>query len=93
MADPRRRTDDAGNTTGYDAEKSAADIESDRRLAKAGTTAGADLGGVAARAKAAKPAAEETDESKMSPLARMAYQARKRRQASTGAAADALSNR
>lgn len=93
MADTRRRTNDAGELTGYDREKTAEDLESDRRMAKAGTTAGADLGGVAARARAAKPAAEETDESKMSPLARMAYQARKRRQASSGAAADALANR
>lgn len=93
MADTRRKTDADGNLLGFGAEKTADDLESDRRMAKAGTTAGADLGGVAARARAAKPAAEETDESKMSPLARMAYQAKKRRQASTGAAADALSNR
>lgn len=92
MADTRRRLNAQGELAGYDAEKSKGDIESDARIARASTTAGADLGGAAARARGAKPAVEETDESKMSPLARMAYQAKKRK-ASTAAAADALSNR
>jgi hypothetical protein len=93
MADTRRRTDEYGNTTGYDPEKSKADIETDAAMARKSTTAGADLGGLAKRNLAAPPKTEETDESKMSPLARLAYQNKKRRQASTGAAADALSNR
>jgi hypothetical protein len=93
MTDTRRRTDGDGNTMGYDAEKSAGDLESSRRLGRASTTAGADLGGAAARARGARPPAEETDESKMSPLARMAYQAKKRRKATTDDAANALANR
>lgn len=93
MADTRRRVNADGSLAGYDAEKSAADIESDRRIARQATTAGADLGGVAARARAAAPATEETDESKMSPLARLAYQQRKKRKPTTDDAASALASR
>jgi hypothetical protein len=80
-------------TTSVAAEKTAGDIEDAKATAKMSTTAGADLEGVARRAKATGTPVEETDPDKMSPLARMAYLNKKRKASSAGAAGDALAGR
>ncbi len=80
---------------GYAADKSDDEIADTLAAGRMGTTAGADLGGKARAAAAAKPAKEETDPSKMSPLARAAYENKRRKSgsATTDDAAGALSRR
>lgn len=71
--------DAEGRLLSTTAKKSKADIESAQATAKFQDARG--LGAAAAAAKKTAPAGEETDESKMSPLALMAYRAKKKREA------------